>query len=76
MNGIYENEICPVLICFTDKSPTLNKNDVENLRWIHWQDFLKEIEEKDKIYSLWSKEEARLLAKNERFLELYKKFVK
>lgn len=70
MNGIWENEICPVLVCFTDKKPAVNKNEVENIRWVNWKNFLKEIEEEN-AYSLWSKEEAKLLSKNEKFLELY-----
>lgn len=74
MNGIWENEICPILVCFTDKKPVVNKDEIEDIRWIKWKDFLKEIEEKNKIYSLWSKEEAKLLATNEEFLQLYEKF--
>ncbi len=74
MNGIYENEICPVLLCFTDKKPVINKDEVENTSWIKWQDFLKEIDDKDKIYSLWAKEEAKLLATNEKFLSLWRLF--
>jgi isopentenyl-diphosphate Delta-isomerase len=76
MNNIYENEICPVLACFTDKKPVVNKDEVENIRWIKWHDFLKEIEDEDKIFSLWSKEEAKLLAKNKKFIELYKGYTK
>jgi isopentenyl-diphosphate Delta-isomerase len=76
MNKIWENEICPVLVGFTDKKPVLNKDEVENVRWIKWQDFLKEIDDKNKTYSLWSKEEAKLLSINKKFLELYKNFVK
>lgn len=71
MNGIYENEICPVLVCFTDKKPVTNKDEVENIRYIPWQNFLKEIDDKNKTYSLWSKEEAKLLAKNKEFLSLW-----
>lgn len=74
MNDIYENEICPILVCFTDKKPVINKNEIENTRWVPWQEFLKKIDSKNKVYSLWSKEEAKLLAKNEDFLNLYKKF--
>lgn len=74
MNNIYENEICPLLVCFTDKKPVVNKDEVENIRWIKWEDFLEEIEDKNKTYSLWSKEEAKLLAKNKNFLQLYKKY--
>jgi len=75
MNDIYENEICPVLVCFTDKKPILNRDEVENTRWIKWKDFLKEIDDKNKAYSLWAKEEARLLVRNKVFLQLYKKYV-
>lgn len=75
MNGIWENEICPVLVGFTDKEPVINKDEVENLRWIKWPDFLKEIEEENE-YSLWSNEEAKLLATNDKFLQLYKKYTK
>jgi len=74
MNNVYENEICPILVCFTDKKPVANKNEVEDIRWINWKNFLKEIEEKNNTYSLWSKEEAKLLSKNKKFLQLYKKF--
>lgn len=74
MNGIFENEICPVLVCFTDQKPTLNKDEVETIRWTAWKKFLKEIETED--YSLWAKEEAILLSKNEQFLTLFAEFVK
>lgn len=74
MNNIYENEICPILVCFTDKKPIISKDEVENIRWLPWQEFLKEIDDEEKVYSLWSREEAKLLAKNEKFIKLYKKF--
>jgi isopentenyl-diphosphate delta-isomerase len=76
MNNIYENEICPILVCFTDQKPVLNKNEVEAIRWIPWNKFLKEVEDKDKDYSLWSKEEAILLSKNIKFQEFFKKYTK
>lgn len=74
MNGIFENEICPILICFTNRKPTANKDEVENLRWIPWGKFLIEIEDNSKAYSLWSKEEAWLLSKNEKFQKLFEKY--
>lgn len=76
MNGIVENEICPVFVGFTNKKPVINKDEVENFRWISWQDFLKEIDDESNTYSLWSKEEAKLLKANKKFQKLYKKFVK
>lgn len=76
MNGIVENEICPVFVSFTDKKPIINKYEVENIRWISWQDFLNEIKQKLGNYSIWSEEEAKLLAKNQDFLRMYDKHTK
>ena len=72
MNNIYENEICPVLVGFTDKKPTINKDEVENIRWIKWQDFLNGVKQKPGAYSMWCEEEAKLLKNNKKFLELYR----
>lgn len=74
MNGIVENEICPVLIAFSDKKPLLNPNEVESIKWIKWQEFLKEIEGNPGTYSVWCEQEAKLLSENEKFIKLYKKF--
>ncbi|MDO8583478.1 MAG: isopentenyl-diphosphate Delta-isomerase [bacterium] len=74
MNGIVENEICPVFVGFTDQKPTTNKDEVENLRWINWQDFLKEINQRPGIYSIWCEKEAKLLEKNKEFLSLWRLF--
>jgi isopentenyl-diphosphate delta-isomerase len=76
MNNIFENEICPVLVCFTDQKPTINKEEVEAISWIPWKSFLKEIADGTKNYSLWSKEEALLLAKNNQFLEIFEKYTR
>ena len=52
MNGIWENEICPIIVCFTDKKPITNKKEIENIRWIPWQEFLKEGRGSDKSSDL------------------------
>lgn len=74
MNNIFENEICPILVCFTDQKPIANKDEVAAISWIPWKKFLKEIVDENKNYSLWAKEEAILLSKNNRFLELFEKY--
>lgn len=74
MNGIVENEICPVFVGFSDKAVNPNKDQVEGIRWIKWQDFLREINEKPGTYSVWCEQEAKLLAKNEKFLSLWRLF--
>ncbi len=71
MNGIVENEICPVFVTFTDREPEINKDEVENIRWVKWLDFLREINEKPGTYSIWCEQEAKLLEKNKKFLNLY-----
>lgn len=71
MNGIVENEICPVFVGFTDKKPAINKDEVENIRWAKWQDFLEEIDDHPRKYSIWCEQEAKLLAKNEQFQGLF-----
>lgn len=92
MNGVFENEICPILVCFTDKKPVVNKDEVENVRWIPWKDFLTEVKvlstteksnnakssvsRRKSEYSLWAKEEALLLEKNEKFQKLFEENVK
>lgn len=73
-DGIVENEICPVIVAFTNKEPVINAAEVENARWVKWDNFLNEIKIKPGIYSVWCEQEAKLLTKNEKFLKLYKKF--
>ena len=75
MDGIVENEICPVLIGFSDQKPTINKNEMKNVRWIKWEYFVKEINQNPGAYSVWCEQETKLLIKNKKFLSLYKKFI-
>jgi isopentenyl-diphosphate delta-isomerase type 1 len=70
MNGIVENEICPVYIAKVDTEPTPNKEEVENHRWVKWQDFLKEIETNPKGYSVWSVLQVARLKDNPKVEEL------
>jgi isopentenyl-diphosphate Delta-isomerase len=76
MKGIVENEICPVIVAFANKKPIINKDEVKEVKWIKWDDFLAEINVKPGLYSIWCEQEAKLISKNEEFLKLYKKFVK
>jgi isopentenyl-diphosphate Delta-isomerase len=72
-NGIVENEICPVFVTFTDSKPILNKDEIEDIRWIRWSDFLKQVNQNPGKYSEWCEQEAILLSRNNKFLKLYKK---
>ncbi|OGH13958.1 MAG: isopentenyl-diphosphate delta-isomerase [Candidatus Levybacteria bacterium RIFCSPLOWO2_02_FULL_37_10] len=73
-DGIVENELCPVLIGFTGQEPKINKEEVEDIKWIPWKKFIKEIEKNPGGYSPWCVEEIEQLKNNDRFLHYYKNF--
>jgi isopentenyl-diphosphate delta-isomerase type 1 len=60
-NGIVENEICPILIGHTDSDPIPSPSEVDDWKWMDWEDFLQEISANADIYSPWSREEALIL---------------
>lgn len=71
-DNVMENEICPILVGFTNQEVIINPSEVENIKWMKWKDFLEEIKDNLSIYSPWCLEEALILDKNLRFLELLK----
>ncbi|MCL5675749.1 MAG: isopentenyl-diphosphate Delta-isomerase [Patescibacteria group bacterium] len=72
-NGIWENEICPVFAGFTKQEARPNKEEVEDIKRVDWNDFLKEINTNSESYSPWCVEETKLLSKDENFRAIYKK---
>lgn len=60
-NGIVENEICPVLVGHYDGDPTPDPKEVEEWKWMKWEDFLEDIKKNKAIYSPWCIEEAQLI---------------
>lgn len=60
-NGIVENEICPVLVAYTDVDPKFDRNEVDEWKWVKWEDFLKALKRNPDIYSPWCKEETLLI---------------
>lgn len=70
-DGVMENEICPILVGFSDEEPKLNREEVEATRWVEWKDFLEEIKTKPGTYSEWCEEEAHILVSHPRLKELF-----
>lgn len=70
-DSVMENEICPILAGFTDEEPKPNGDEVEEVRWKRWPEFLQEIEARPGLYSEWCEEEARILAAHPRFREMF-----
>jgi isopentenyl-diphosphate delta-isomerase len=58
-DGIVENEICPVLIGFTDDEPRPNPGEVESVKWVNWPAFVASLDDPDIDISPWAIEEAR-----------------
>ncbi len=60
-SGIVENEICPICIGFSDENPIPDPKEVDEWKWISWEEFLADLVKRPDIYSPWSKEEALIL---------------
>ncbi len=71
-DGVMENEICPILVGFTEQEPKINNNEVEAVEWIDWHEFLQDIKKNPQKYSPWCIEEAEILKNNTKFKELLK----
>ena len=61
VNGIVENEICPILIGFTENQPRPDAMEIDEWKWIDWDEFMMDIVKRPEIYSPWCKEEAIIL---------------
>lgn len=61
-SGIVENEICPILVAYADVDPEPDPSEVEDWKWMPWDEFLKDIKKNPDIYSPWCREEALLIA--------------
>ncbi|MEP6703733.1 MAG: isopentenyl-diphosphate Delta-isomerase [Acidobacteriota bacterium] len=71
-DGVVENEICPVLIGFTDEEPQLNPTEVATIRWIDWYEFLASVDRPDTEISPWAVKEVRLLADSDVFQKWFR----
>ena len=60
-NGIVENEICPILVGYSDTDPKPDSSEVEAWKWVAWSEFLEQIETVPQNFSPWSVEEAKIL---------------
>lgn len=67
-NGIIENEICPVFVAVTDEQPQPNPLEVENYRWIAWDEVSQLITEQPESVSFWFKDQySKLFTDNQQF---------
>jgi len=71
LDGIMENEICPILIGFSDQEPRINKDEINDIAWIKWNKFIENIKNNPDKYSEWCVLETEQLKNNKKFLSLY-----
>ncbi len=60
-NGIVENEICPILVAHSDDDPRPHRDEVEDWKWMGWEEFLRDINVNPALYSPWCREEGFLV---------------
>jgi len=60
VNGIIENEFCPVYLARIDSNIFPNPEEVENYKWISWSNFCKHIKNDTKnMWSFWCKDQIK-----------------
>ncbi len=69
-NGIFEHELCPVMVARYNGKPTPNPKEVAAIQWVDWQKFVDQMS-KPNDFSQWCAEETQLLAKSKKFRQFY-----
>ena len=64
LDGVVENEICPVLIGFTEDQPVPNPEEVSAVKWMAWSEAC-DGRRPESTLSPWAIEEVELLAQSE-----------
>lgn len=54
-NGLTEHELDHVMIGYSNKAPKINKEEVENWKWMKIEDIKKDMEIHPQIYTVWFK---------------------
>jgi isopentenyl-diphosphate delta-isomerase len=68
LDGIVENEICPVVVARVDPDRLRpNAEEVEETRWMSWSEFFEDVLLRPGGWSPWAVEEARQLDRDPRF---------
>jgi len=61
-DGVVENEICPVLVGSISEQPRPNPAEVNDVKWVDWEQFVVDVADPANGYSPWAREEVELLA--------------
>lgn len=70
-NGIIENEFCPVFVAYTPEyHPRLNPEEVEEYKWLTWQEYVQMLQDRPGEMSYWAKDQYERLKGAEPFHSL------
>lgn len=69
-DGVMENEICPILVGIVDAEPSPDPDEVEAVRWIDWDEFVRMVDRSPKDWSDWCVEQVGILRRTPRFYEI------
>ena len=53
-NGVVENELCPVVAAIVDADPTPNPSEVDDYRWVSWEQLRRRADERPNTLSPWA----------------------
>ena len=61
-NGIIENEFCPVYVANVETLPNPNPKEVEDYRWMNWNEFVvRATNDDENLFSYWCKDQLKQL---------------
>lgn len=55
LDGVVENEMCPVFYALADGEPEPNPDEVDSVKWLQWTDFVAGARAEGSIFSPWSR---------------------
>lgn len=70
LDGVVENEICPVFVGFVETDPKANAAEVMDWKWVSWPEFKKEILSDKNSYSPWAKLEVQEMVESKEFNQI------
>ena len=71
-SNIIENEICPIYLVVSDDIVVINEDEVEEIKWLYWQDFLLYMKQYTEQFTPWCIEESRLVASSRSLYQSYR----
>jgi len=53
-DGVVEHEYCPIYVAFTNLEPLINSSEVEEYKWIEWDEYTNQLKNDPNDYSMFS----------------------